>query len=147
MSLQKKMKNAVAAGATEAVERERARCLWILDKIVSDTKEALKDKILTEGTRHFIAMKAEIAEAIALQAKRGIVSGLRPPETLGEMKQEIPDQGEMAQRVRELASVLEELGFDDGVSPLEIRAQIKTWEEQEDRIDELEARLQDRDEG
>jgi len=80
MSMEKKLVAAATAAAQEATLNERARCLWILDQIVEETRRAMAKKVLVEHERHAIAVKIQLALAIVGQAKRAIVSDLRPPK-------------------------------------------------------------------
>ena len=80
MSMEKKLVAAATAAAQEATLNERARCLWILDQIVEETRRAMAKKVLIESERHAIAVKIQLALAIVAQAKRAIVSDLRPKE-------------------------------------------------------------------
>lgn len=80
MSLEKKLLAAATAAAQEATLNERARCLWCLDQIVEDARRKMAKKVLVEHERHAIAVKIQLAMAVVAQAKRAIVSGLRPPE-------------------------------------------------------------------
>jgi hypothetical protein len=78
--MEKKLVAAATAAAQEATLNERARCLWILDQIVEETRRAMAKKVLIESERHAIAVKIQLALAIVAQAKRAIVSDLRPKE-------------------------------------------------------------------
>ena len=80
MSMEKKLLAAATAAAQEATLNERARCLWILDQIVEETRRAMAKKVLIESERHAITVKIQLALAIVAQAKRAIVSDLRPPK-------------------------------------------------------------------
>ena len=75
MSLQKKLE----AFAAEAVLQERARCLWCIDQIVQELGAQLKTKILvSEAQRQGMAVKYNIARALAVQARAAIASGVGP---------------------------------------------------------------------
>ena len=142
MSIAKKIQRAAEIAATEAVARERARCLYVLDQLVQHVDEDLKKKLLIESQRHAVQVKQQICHVVVNQAKRGIISGLRPTVSLNVLTREpVHDMDEMQRRVTDLIDTLDTLGF-AGVGSLDdVKKQIKTWEEQEDLIDELQAKL------
>jgi hypothetical protein len=79
----------------KAVAEERARCLWILDTIVSDLKRQLNRKLLIESERHLVQVKLGIAVAFSSKAKRLIISGVEPKKqatTAEEIVREIADE-------------------------------------------------------
>lgn len=78
--MEKKLLAAATAAAQEATLMERARCLWILDMIVEESRQAMAKKLLVEHERHAISVKIRLALALVNQAKRAIVSDLRPPK-------------------------------------------------------------------
>jgi hypothetical protein len=71
---------AVERAVKEAVERERGRCLWVLDDLIKTLDADFNKKILVEAQRHMAETKLRLARAICSTAKRGIVGGARPPE-------------------------------------------------------------------
>lgn len=142
MSLQNKLRNAAAAAATEAVQIERARCLWLLDNLLHAATFVVKNKIWSEAERHAASVKLDIVKAIVDQARRGIVSGMRPPTPLHVLRQPVNDVGEMQTRLSNLVDVLGRLGWEGDSTIEDVVDQIKEWGRQEDRIDELEAVLE-----
>ena len=87
MSLQKKLNAAAVAAATEAVQVERGRCLWILDCMMKAVEGAVKDKIMTEAMQHAATVKVSLAKGIVAEVRRGIISGLRPPTPFSQLRQ------------------------------------------------------------
>lgn len=78
MSLEKKLREAATVAANEATMIERARCLWVLEKLIADTEAGLQRRLLIESQRHAQEVKLKLAKAIVAQARRAIVSGIRP---------------------------------------------------------------------
>lgn len=143
MSLQKKLYNAAVAAATEAVQIERARCLWLLDCMLQASTDVIKNKIWSEAERHAAGVKLSIIKAIVDQARRGIVSGMRPPTPMSVLRQPTNDVGEMQTRLSDLVDVLGRLGWEGESTVGDVVAQIKEWSTQEDKIDELEAKIEE----
>lgn len=80
------------SAVAKAVIAERARCLWILDTIVSDLKKQVNRKLLIESERHLVQVKLGIAIALASKARRLITANVKPknvPETVEEIVDEI----------------------------------------------------------
>lgn len=71
---------AMERAVKEAVERERGRCLWVLDDLIVQLQADFDRKILIEQQRHMAETKLRLARSIVGLAKRGVVSGARPPE-------------------------------------------------------------------
>ena len=71
---------AAAKAASEAVLVERARCLWVLDDLISSLESELQRKLLIEQERHLIETKLRIARSLVAHARRGITLGVRPPK-------------------------------------------------------------------
>ena len=82
-SWEERTKEIVGKAVLEAVERERGRCLWILDQLIEEAEAGVRKKLLIEKERHATEVKLRLARVIVANAKRGIVSGLRPPEAQG----------------------------------------------------------------
>lgn len=143
MSLAKKIRQAATAAATEAVARERARCLWLCDMLIQQIKKELDAKLLMEQQRHMVDVKLRITKAIVLQLKRGIVAGMRPQEPIERLNIPVKDVDEMAKRIGDMTSLLIEVGFTGEQTPQEIRDQLKEWDEQDDRIMELEEEVEE----
>lgn len=74
------MRAGMERAASEAAVVERARCLWVLDRLIAELEADLQRKLLIEQQRHMIETKLKIARGIVAAAKRGIVSGARPPQ-------------------------------------------------------------------
>jgi hypothetical protein len=64
--------------ALKQVIAERARCLWILDTILSDLKRQVNNKLLVESAIHLTNVKIKICEALVTKAKRLIISNAQP---------------------------------------------------------------------
>lgn len=143
MSLQKKLTEAMTRAATEAVQRERARCLYCLDKLIRELEKQLDQKILMEQQRHLSQVKLKIGKNIVMQAKRAIMSGMRPPEPINTLHVKVHDNDEMSTRISELTNLLVDVGFDGAMSMDDVRKQLKMWDSQEDEIDRLNERIQD----
>lgn len=77
---QTQMIAAAERAAKEAMERERGRCLWVLDDLIVQLQADFDKKILVEQQRHLAETKLKLARSIVGLAKRGVVSGARPPE-------------------------------------------------------------------
>lgn len=142
MSLKNKIAQAAMAAATEAVARERARCLWLLDQIIEKLEFDVSQKILIESQRHATEVKLQLAKAIVLQAKRAITSGFRPQEPLKILLQSVPDANEMEHRLAAMGEILSALGWDEDATLESMAAQITEWEAQEDELDELRSKLE-----
>lgn len=78
-SWQDRMTQAATFAASEALHSERARCLWILDDLITQLQADFDRKILIEAQRHLAETKLKLARVIVDTAKRGIISGVRPP--------------------------------------------------------------------
>jgi hypothetical protein len=78
MSLQAKLRAAASAAALEAMQNERARCLWAADQVVIELAARLSKKLLTTEGRHTAETKLNIARAVVQELRRAIVSGARP---------------------------------------------------------------------
>lgn len=78
MSLHDKLKRAASKGAQEAAMRERARCLWILDHMVTETERNLAKKVLIERERQIAQVKLEIMKSLASRLKMKILTGAAP---------------------------------------------------------------------
>lgn len=141
-SWQQQIKEAAVAAATEAVQVERGRCLWLLDCMMKAADEAIRNKLLPESVQHIATVKLSIVQAIIGQARRGIISGLRPPIPLNILRQPTNDLGEMQTRCSDLIDVLLELGWEGAATLNDVKKQIKTWNEQEDLIDELRDKME-----
>lgn len=70
----------IERAAKEAMERERGRCLWVLDDLINQLQADFDKKILVEQQRHLAETKLRLARSVVGLAKRGVVSGARPPE-------------------------------------------------------------------
>jgi len=141
-SWQQQIKEAAVAAATEAVQVERARCLWLLDCMMKAASGTMHNKLLPESARHIASVKLGIVQAIISQARRGIISGLRPPTPINILKQPTNDLGEMQTRCSDLIDVLLELGWEGSATLQDVKKQIKEWNEQEDKLDELQEKLE-----
>lgn len=80
MSLKDKLQKVVTAAAVEAVQGERGRVLWLLDQVEKEIEEEVQRKLLVESERHAIEVKLKIFRSLAARLRRGIVSGVRPPQ-------------------------------------------------------------------
>jgi len=80
MSLQTKLKRVAVAAAQEAAMRERGRCLWILDDMITKTTDGLASKVMIEKERHFAQVKLDIMGALASRMKKMIVAGKAPSD-------------------------------------------------------------------
>lgn len=138
MSLQKKLNNAAITAATEAVQTERGRCLWLLDCMVKAADETVKAEKVSEHHKLIMETKMELALAIVGQLRRGIISGLRPPTPFSTLRQPINDVGELQTRISKLIDLLNHLGYGENTTIEDVEKQIVKWEAQEDVIDELE---------
>ena len=143
MSMEKKMREAMTRAATEAVQRERGRCLWLLDALLDGIKLELGAKLLIEQQRHLIATKLKIAQVVVSQIKRAIVSDMRPATPLENLPIPVKDVNEMGKRIEELTSLLCDVGFDGTMTANEVRERLTKWSNQEDEIDELRSRIQE----
>lgn len=79
MSLQKKLKDVATAAAIEATTVERGRCLWCVDQVIEELRRSLQKKLLGTAELHVAQTKFKIANAVAGELRRAIVSGVRPP--------------------------------------------------------------------
>jgi hypothetical protein len=143
MSYAKKLRNAATAAATEAVHRERARCLWLCQALIDQLVKEVDAKVLMEQEHRGAQLKLRIARALILQLKRGIVAGMRPQEPIKNLNIPVKDVDEMAKRIGDMTSLLMEVGFDGVKTPQDIRDQLKEWDEQEDKIMELEEKIEE----
>lgn len=71
---------AARKGAIEATNRERARCLWILDRMVQQCAAGLEDKLLPAAQLQLVKLRFELTRTITKAARTLILSGIRPPE-------------------------------------------------------------------
>lgn len=138
MSLKKKLEDIAVRAATEAVQVEKARCLWLMDCMLVAAKDGLNAKLLPDSMRHIAETKLQLINVIVGQVRRGIIAGTRPPTAFSVLRQPILDQGEMQTRISDLINLLGELGYGENTTIDDVRKQIAVWEKQEDRIEELE---------
>lgn len=143
MSLKDKLTRAALNAGTEAAARERARCLYVLDKLLDTMRKGLDQKLMNAGEKHLAEVRMQIAERLVTHARRGITMGLRPPGPVHKM---VPDRLDdyqlLLDQLRDAQAVLELLGFREQTTE-EIREQLRVWDEQEDRIMELEAKIEE----
>lgn len=78
MSLRAKMIAVAEKAAAEAVMNERCRCLWCIDQVLIELRKKLDQKLLSTIQLEAAKMKYRIAEAVAVELRRAIVSGVRP---------------------------------------------------------------------
>ncbi len=69
--------------AEEATQKERARCLWVLDDILEDLRQKMPKVMRIESQRHLQETKIKIAMAVQKIAADMIISGVEPPEEDG----------------------------------------------------------------
>ncbi len=144
MSLKKKLEEVAIRAATEAVQNEKARCLWLMDCMLKAAKDGLNIKLLPDSIRHIAETKLEMIESVVQQIRRGIITGVRPPTKFSVLRQPVMDQGEMQTRISDLTNLLDKLGYGPNTTIDDVAAQLEIWDKQEDRIEELEDQLNDR---
>lgn len=71
---------AAQKGAIEATKRERARCLWILDRMVQQCSAGLEDKLMPAAQLQLVKLRFELTKTICKAARTLVLSGIRPPE-------------------------------------------------------------------
>jgi len=142
-SWQDKIHQAAIASATEAVQRERARCLYICDRVVKRCEKDLAGKILHEQQRHNAEVKLQIMRALSQQIKQGIVLNIRPPEPISVLRQPVRDQAEMQKRIELLTGLLQELGWTPACTLADVAAEISRLKKLEDRYEEMQDRIEE----
>ena len=65
----------------DAIAKERSRCLWCLDEIMTKLRKDLDKKVLVESHIHLIKVKVQIAQAVTNTARRMIVAGTAPKQS------------------------------------------------------------------
>lgn len=78
MSMQQKLQAAAGAAALEAMTNERGRALWCLDQVLTELRAKVNQKLLSHVQLEAAKMKLKIAEAVCMELRRAIVSGVRP---------------------------------------------------------------------
>lgn len=72
------MKALATRVAIEATGRERARCLWVLERLVQQAQKGLEEKLMTPGQEQMAKVRLELTKTIANAAKTLILSDARP---------------------------------------------------------------------
>lgn len=91
MSMRDKLLAAANQAAIEATANERGRCLWCLGQVMSELQTKLNAKLLSSVELEAAKMKLKIANAVCMELRRAIVSGVRPaPAGSGETGQTGP---------------------------------------------------------
>lgn len=80
MSLDKKLNLIATAAASEAMQRERGRVLWLMDVIEQELERDFDGKLLVEHQRQLALVKLQIAKGIFSQMRVRIASGVRKCE-------------------------------------------------------------------
>lgn len=70
---------AARRAATEAASSERARCLWILNRLVQKCSEDIDSKVLPASQLQLVKLRFELTKTVVKAATTLIVSGVRPP--------------------------------------------------------------------
>lgn len=78
MSMEKKLLEAAAVAAKEAVARERGRILWLLVESEKELKRGFESTVLIESKRHAAKVKLDIAVFLHQQLRMRIASGVHP---------------------------------------------------------------------
>jgi hypothetical protein len=76
--MEAKLRAAATAAAVESTTNERARCLWCIDQVIAELRTKLQGKLLSTVQIEAAKMKLRIAEAVCMELRRAIVSGVRP---------------------------------------------------------------------
>lgn len=71
---------AARRGAMEAMARERARVLWILDRLVQTSMKDLDSKVIPAAQLQLVKLRFELTRTICKAARTLVMSGVRPPE-------------------------------------------------------------------
>jgi hypothetical protein len=72
------MRDKLMKAASFAVTEERGRVLWCIEQVLKELKGKLDKKLLTNVQMHAVELKIRIAEAVCMELRRAIVSGVRP---------------------------------------------------------------------
>jgi hypothetical protein len=72
------MREALTNVAREAAQRERARILWILDRLVSQAQKGLERKLMAPAEEQLAKWRFELTRTIVTSARVLIMSGARP---------------------------------------------------------------------
>lgn len=70
---------AARRAAAEAASSERARCLWILDRLVQQCSKDIDSKVLPAAQLQLVKLRFELTRTICKAARTLILSGARPP--------------------------------------------------------------------
>jgi hypothetical protein len=74
VSLERRLKQA----RYQAMSTERARCLWVIDDIEREMREAVDNRIATPTELHVMKTKLRLALSITQKIKRGVLMGVTP---------------------------------------------------------------------
>ena len=72
------MRDKLLKAASFAVTEERGRVLWCIDQVIVELKGKLNKAILSTVQIEAAKMKLKIAEAVCIELRRAVVSGVRP---------------------------------------------------------------------
>lgn len=64
--------------ATEALNRERARCLWILERLVQQAGQGIDNKLIPAAELQLVKTRFELTKAICTAASTLIRTGIAP---------------------------------------------------------------------
>ena len=78
------MRDKLLKAAAFAVTEERGRVLWCIDQVLAELKAKVNTKLLSAVQLHAVELKFKIAEAVAAELRRAIVSGARPGQITGQ---------------------------------------------------------------
>lgn len=92
MSLRDKLMKA----ATFAVAEERGRVLWCVDQVLIELRAKLNTKLLSSVQLEAIRLKIRIADAVCMELRRAIVSGVRPPASPKAVQAGVTGQADVA---------------------------------------------------
>ena len=76
---------AARRAAIEAVSSERARCLWILDRLVQQCAKDIDSKVLPAAQLQLVQLRFELTKTICKAARTLIMSGVRPPSATAKL--------------------------------------------------------------
>lgn len=76
---QEELRQLATRVAIEATGRERARCVWVLDRMLQQAKVGLEKKLMAAAEIQLAQVRFELTKSIVQAAKVLIMSDARPP--------------------------------------------------------------------
>lgn len=74
-----------------AVKEERGRILWLIETMETEIRLRIGQKLVSDAELHALNVKLQLFKAFTTQLRRGIVSGVRPPDKKPKIPNNLPE--------------------------------------------------------